>query len=157
MTEILAYDEDVAFTLADGAATVSAIVRRAPDERLRSTRFGEWSAKQVIGHLADSAELFADRVRRALEEDMPHLPAWDGDAAAARGAYDSGDAMEMSRRIQRAFHEIVTLLQRPGAAQRPARHADWGVVPAGHLAAYQAKHSHDHVAELQRAFPPASA
>jgi len=77
----LSYDEDAAFRLADDAATVSAIVRRTPDEQLRAVRFGEWNAKQVIGHLAASAEVFAERVRRCIEEERPSLPGWDQDAA----------------------------------------------------------------------------
>ena len=47
-------------------------------------------------------------------------------------------------------------MQRPGAAARPAVHGAWGETDAGHVAAYQAKHAHDHVAELQGHFPPVS-
>jgi len=43
-TDDLHYDEDAAFTLADDAATVSAIVRRTPDEQLRAARIGDWTA-----------------------------------------------------------------------------------------------------------------
>ena len=51
--------------LADDAATISAIVRRVPVERLRAERFGDWTALDLIGHVADTAALFAMRVRRA--------------------------------------------------------------------------------------------
>ncbi len=53
--DLLAYDEDKAFTLMDDAATVSAIARRVPAERLRATRFGDWSAVDLLGHLTDVA------------------------------------------------------------------------------------------------------
>jgi len=155
VTEELRYDEDAAFTLADDAATVSALVRRTPDERLRGVRFGDWNAKQVIGHLAGSAELFAERVRRCIGEDRPELPSWDQDAADAAADHTNADAMALSRRIQAAHAQIVQLLARPGAAERIGVHAAHGPVTAGWLGAYQARHSHEHATELARAFPPA--
>lgn len=150
----LGYDEDTAFTLADDAATVSALVRRTPDERLRMVRFGDWNAKQVIGHLAASAEVFAERVRRCLDEDRPALPGWDGDAADALADHTNADAMVLSRRFQAAHGRIVALLGRPGAAARIAIHAEFGPVTAGWLGAYTAAHAHEHVSELAAAFPP---
>ena len=155
VTEHLRYDEDAAFTLADDAATVSALVRRTPDERLRATRFGDWNAKQVIGHLAASAEVFAERVRRCIEEDRPGLPGWDGDAADAAADHTNADAMALSRSLQAAHARIVQLLGRPGTAERVGVHAERGSVTAGWLGAYQARHSHEHATELARAFPPA--
>lgn len=150
MTELLRYDEDKAFTLMDDAATVNAIVRRVPLERLRETRFGEWTAIELIGHVTDVAEVFAERVRRALEEDTPKLEAIpEGTLGDARR-----DPMDLSKRLLRAHQRIVALLQAPGAADRPAIHTEWGRVNAGHIAAYQADHSKAHVAELAAAFPP---
>lgn len=134
----------------DGAATVSRIVRTASAERLRVTRFGDWSALDVIGHLTDTAEVFAERVRRALEEDAPTLPAIpDGMLGDARR-----DPMDLSKRLLQAHQRIVALMQRPGAAERTAIHSDWGRVNAGHIAAYQADHTDEHVAALAAAFPP---
>ena len=148
--ELLTYDEDRAFSLMDDAATVSAIVRRVPAERLGATAFGEWSAVDMLGHLTDVAEVFAERVRRSLEEDTPRLePIPDGTVGGAQR-----DPMDLSRRLLRAHQRIVAYLQAPGAADRPAIHGQWGRVTAGHLAAYLADHSKGHVAELAAAFPP---
>ena len=152
--QMLPYDEDTAFSLADDAATISALVRRAGTERLRAARFGDWTAVEVIGHLADSSEVFAERVRRCAEEDEPALPLFDQDAVAAERRNAEVDPMELSRRIQRAHQKVVQLMQRPGVAARIGLHADWGRVTAAHLAAYQARHAHEHVAELAREFPP---
>src|SRR5438128_6572218 len=154
MTELLRYDEDTAFALADDAATVSAIVRRTPADRLRATRLGEWTAVEVIGHLADAAEIFAERVRRCVEEEHPRLEPYDQDALAAERRNNERDPMELSRRLQSAHSRMVQLLQRPGAAARPGKHSEWGDVDAGHFAAYQADHSHGHTSELAKAFPP---
>ncbi len=151
MGEILTYDDDKAFALMDGAATVNRIVRTTPFERLREKRFGEWSAVQVLGHLADVADVFAERVRRAIEEDAPRLEA----IAGGSGADPEADPTTLARRLLAAHQRVVALLQRPGAAERPAVHSEWGRVTAGHVAAYLADHTNEHMAELAPAFPPA--
>ncbi len=154
MTELLAYGEDTAFSLADDAATVSALVRRADPERLRTTRFGDWTALQLIAHLADSAEVFAERVRRCVEEDEPMIASFDPDARMSGFAEAEADPMELSRRVQRAHQTILQLMHRPDAAGRSGIHAEWGRVPASHFAGYLARHSREHVAGLAAAFPP---
>lgn len=150
MAELLTYDDVVAFTLMDDAATVSAIVRRVPTERLRSTTFGDWSAVELIGHVTDVAEVFAERVRRAIEEDEPRLEAIPEGSVGD----PQRDPMDLAKRLLRAHQRLIQLLRSPGAPERRAMHAEWGRVDAGHLAAYQAGHSHEHVLELARAFPP---
>lgn len=150
MVELLRFDDDTAFTLMDDAATVSAIVRRVPVERLQVTTFGEWTAIDLIGHVTDVAEVFAERVRRAQEEDAPTLEA----IPEGMTGDPHRDPMDLARRLLRAHQRIVALLQTPGAIDRPAVHSEWGRVTGGHMAAYQAGHSHEHVLELSRAFPP---
>jgi hypothetical protein len=152
VTELLRYDEDKAFTLMDDAATVSRIVRTQAVARLQAARFGDWSAVELIGHVTDVAEVFAERIRRALEEDTPTLQAIpEGTLGDARR-----DPMDLSKRLLEAHQRIVQLMQMPDAAKRPAIHTDWGRVNAGHLAAYQADHSHSHVTELAATFPPSA-
>lgn len=153
-TDDLRYDEDTAFTLADDAATIAAIVRRTPDARLRELTLGEWSAKEVIGHVTDMAEVFAERVRRCAGEERPALPDIDQDAFHAQRGNNDADAMTLSKRLQAAHAEIVQLLQRAGVRDRMGVHAEHGPVTAGWLGAYQARHSHEHVMELQPHFPP---
>ena len=155
MTDLLRYDEDTAFTLADDAATVSALVRRTDPARLASTKFGEWTAVQLIAHVADSAEIFAERVRRCVEEKAPAISSFDPDVRMAELTRATLDPMELSRRLLRAHQAIVQTMQRPDAPERTGVHAEWGHVPAAHFAAYQARHSHEHVTELADAFPPA--
>ena len=151
VVELLSYDEDTAFTLMDDAATINAIVRRVPVERLAATKFGDWNGIDVIGHVTDVAEVFAERVRRALEEVAPHLePIPEGMTGDPHR-----EPMDLSRRLLRAHQQIVALMQVPGAGQRPAIHGEWGRVTAAHLAAYQAHHSHEHAVELSKVFPPA--
>ena len=151
--EVLRYDEDAAFTLADDAATVARIVRTVPLARLQGTFFGEWSALDVIGHLADTAERFADRIQRCVDEEVPELP-WLDDELIVRERRAGRDALECSRRLSASHARIIALLGRPGVGDRRGRLGAEGEVPAGHLAAYQARHAHGHAGELARTFPP---
>ena len=156
LMEKLRYDEDSAFTLADDAATIARIVRTAGADRLRATRFGEWTAIEVIGHLADSSEIFAERVRRCIEEDRPTLESFDQDAIAKERRNAERDPMELSRRVSTAHAQIVRLLMDERARSRPGVHSEQGELDAGHFGAYQARHGHEHAGELATAFPPAN-
>jgi hypothetical protein len=154
MAEKLKYDEDSTFTLADDAATLARIVRTVPADRLRSTRFGEWSAVEIIGHLADSGEMFAERVRRCIDEDRPTLASFDQDALAAERKNQDRDPMELAQRVRKAHATIVQLLTVSEHRARPGIHSTQGEMDAGHFGAYEARHAHDHVTELSKAFPP---
>src|SRR5687767_5975393 len=122
----LTYDEDSAFTLADDAATLARIVRPVSPDRLRGARFGDWTAVEVIGHVADSAEIFAERVRRCIEEDRPSLPSFDQDALAAERRNAERDPMDLSRRVSTAHAEIVRRLTDERARSRPGIHSEHG-------------------------------
>jgi hypothetical protein len=152
--ERLRYDEDTAFLLADNAATLARIVRTVPADRLRATRFGDWTAVEVLGHLADAAEIFADRVQRCIDEDRPAIASYDQDAIAAERRNAERDPVQLSQRVMDAHRRMVQLLAPVDRRTRPATHSTWGDVDAGHFAAYQATHARDHVDELAKAFPP---
>lgn len=156
MPDLLDYDEDTAFTLADDAATVSALVRRTPPEELRDRRFGEWTALQLIAHVTDSAEIFAERVRRCVEENEPEIHRFDPDVRMAELSKSELEPMDLSKRLHRAHGAIVQRLQDRNARTRVGIHSEWGRVPVTHFAAYQARHSAEHVTELSAAFPPAT-
>lgn len=152
--ERLTYDDDSAFMLADDASTIARIVRTVSADRLRATRFGEWTAVEVIGHLADSGEIFAERVRRCITEDRPKLRSFDQDALAAERRNAERDPMELSRRLSAAHAEIVRLLEEPRARSRRGVHSEHGELDAGHFGAYEARHGHEHASQLAAAFPP---
>ena len=152
----LTYDEDSAFTLADDASTLARIVRTVGADRLRSVKFGDWSAVEVIGHLADSAEIFAERVRRCIEEDRPALASFDQDQIARERRNAERDPMDLSRRVSAAHATIVRLLMDERARSRPGIHSEHGELDAGHFGAYQARHGHEHAVELAKAFPPSN-
>ena len=149
------YGDDQAFTLADDAATIQRITRAYPADQLRAKKFGDWNAVEVIGHVADMAEVFAERVRRMVSEDKPRLVSIDQDKVHAERKNNERDPMELAKRIQAAHGEIVRLLMDSANRARIGVHEEMGEVDAAHIAGYQANHSHEHAAELAAAFPPA--
>ncbi|HZP95460.1 MAG TPA: DinB family protein [Candidatus Limnocylindria bacterium] len=150
----LPYDDDTAFTLADDASTAARIARTVAVGELRAKRFGEWTAVEVLGHVADMAEVFAERVRRVIAEDRPRLASVDQDKIAAERRNDERAPMELSKRIQAAHAELVRLLMDRANRSRVGVHEEQGEVDAGHLGAYHARHAHEHVSDLASAFPP---
>ena len=153
--ERLQYDDDTAFTLADDASTIARVARTSSAAQLRAAKLNEWSALEVIGHVADMAEVFAERVRRMVGEDRPHLAGVDQDAVHAERRNDQRDPMEFATRIQAAHGEIVRLLATRANRERTGIHGEWGEIDAAHVAAYQARHAHEHVTEVAALFPPA--
>ena len=152
--ERLKYDDQTAFTLADDAATVARIVRTTTADKLRAVKFGDWTALEVIGHVADMAEVFAGRVRKIASEDKPRLAPVDQDKVHAERKNNARDPMELSKRLQAAHSEIVRLLMKRTDRDRLGIHGDWGEVDAAHVAGYQARHAHEHVTEIASKFPP---
>ena len=148
------YDDDTAFTLADDAATVARIVRTVPAERLREERFDEWTGLEVIGHVADMADIFAERARRIATEDRPRLASVDQDAIHAERRNNGGDPMSFAKRIQASHGEIVRLLADRANRVRVGIHEELGEVDGAFVGAYQAEHAHGHVGELASRFPP---
>lgn len=152
--ERLQYDDDTAFTLADDAATIARVARTSTPAQLRAVKLDEWSALEVIGHVADMADVFAERVRRMVREDRPRLAGVDQDAIHAERKNDQRDPMQFATRIQAAHGEIVRLLAERANRARTGMHGEWGEIDAAHVAAYQAKHAHGHVTDVAALFPP---
>ena len=145
--------DERALSLMDDAATISAITRRIAAERLRSIAFADWSWLDLIGHVADAAELFAGRLRRIVEEDEPLIAEIDTDGwVAERRALR--DPIECAARITGEHLRIIRLLDLPGAPTRTGHHSRHGRVDGSWIADYQMRHSREHTLELARAFPP---
>ena len=50
---------------------------------------GKWSAKQTLGHLADTERIFAYRALRIARGDATPLPGYDHDAYVLAGGFDT--------------------------------------------------------------------
>lgn len=149
------WTDDHAMSFADDAATLGRIVRTVPRDRLAQVAHGEWTWLDVIGHVADSAELFADRVERCTREINPYIGAVNLEQLAAERSA-TRDPMDCARRARDAAMRMTMLLQSPTVARLALVHETMGAVTAGHLGVWQADHSRQHVGALAEAFPPSA-
>ena len=95
MTDRLHVLEQVRATGRDLVSLVSGVtddhLERRPDE-------GEWSAREVIGHLADAELAYAMRLRLMVAQDRPRLTWYDEDAWVERfGPLDEDARVALAR------------------------------------------------------------
>jgi DinB superfamily len=115
-----------------------------------------WSISEVLAHLADLEEVYADRTRRIVTEDVPGLQRYDQTAAAERGEYSAGTAAEHLARFGRTRRVTVTLLKSlpPASGERTATHSELGTITLAEMLNEWASHDLGHlrqIAELYRA------
>ena len=82
---------------------------------------GEWSAREVMGHLADAEQVYGVRLRMLVTQHRPFLASYDQDAWARRFAHleSLGEALERWAVLRRANLAILEALNddewlRPG-------------------------------------------
>jgi hypothetical protein len=112
----------------------------------------EWSAREVVHHLADSEMTSAIRLRRLLAEDAPVLVAYDEKEFARRLYYER--PIEASLEALRAARNVTAeILERLTEADwaREGTHSESGrYTVEGWLEIYAA-HAHEHAEQIRRA------
>ena len=121
------------------AAVDDAVARLAgvPDETAaRRPAPGTWSAKEVVGHLVDSAANNHGRFVRARSEDDLVFPTYDQDAWVAAGRYQEADwreLLELWRAYNRLVARVIESCPEPERTRPRVRHnlhrLAWRTVP----------------------------
>lgn len=133
------------------------LLRDLPEELLHWKPAPErWSIAEVLGHLADIEEVYADRVRRIVTEDTPALRKYDLEGAKASGEYSRRSAIENLAFFSKKRHSTVILLKTIPASsgERTATHSELGTITLDELLNEWAGHDLGHlrqIAELYRA------
>jgi len=89
----------------DNAAAWRAVLTRA-DVAVRPNDY-TWSAVEYAAHVRDCCRLFAERLRRALDENDPQLANWDQDATAISARYDLQDPATIGRELDVAAASVA--------------------------------------------------
>jgi hypothetical protein len=115
-----------------------------------------WSISEVLHHLRDIEPVFADRVRRMVEEDNPPLARYPQPHLTDPSFYAKGSAAEHLAALTAARREIVALLKAvpASAASRVGHHSELGSITVSHMLHEWANHDLGHIrqiAELYRA------
>ncbi len=134
------------------AAVEQAVAGIAEDELDRRPPSGEWTAREVVHHLADSETHAYVRLRRLIAEDEPLIEGYDEPEYARRLHYDR--PIETSLAVLRAVRDSsLELLETLTTAEwsRSGRHSDSGAYSVDEWLQIYANHSADHAEQIRRA------
>ena len=137
----------------DGYRVVAESLVGAIDEELDVRPApGEWSAREIVHHLADSEMTSAVRLRLLLAEDRPHILGYDQDAFARTLHYDrpieaSLEAFKAARRT------TADILDRMSEAEwrREGTHTEEGRYTVERWLDIYAAHAHGHAQQIRAA------
>lgn len=137
----------------DGHQVVVAVLAGISDAELDARQpGGEWTAREIVHHLADSETTSAIRLRRLLAEENPEIAGYDEEAFAQRLHYDRPITADLALfgAVRRSSAEI---LDRLGAAEwaRTGTHAASGSYGVEEWLRIYADHAHDHADQIHRA------
>lgn len=83
-----------------------------PPEKLKvPSPPGEWSAHQVVCHLADFETVYADRIKAVVAEDGPQIPGRDDSRFAARLHYEDRNLADELSLIEAVRRQVTPLLR----------------------------------------------
>jgi len=134
------------------SAIVAALRGIRPAERDWRPAPGEWSAREVVHHLADSETISAQRLRRILVEDKPLIQGYDQDEYARTLRYQARPMAPALRAFEAARATTAQLLETMTDAdwRRAGTHSELGAYPAEKWLEVYAAHAHVHAAQIRR-------
>jgi len=107
---------------------------------------GQWSLKEVIGHLRDFAEIDHDRLCRMIKQESPFLPGYDQEALVRERNYQDADlpaVLEELASFRRQTVQVLTELVDANWA-RTGQHLERGTLSirqhVEHLVDHEAMH-----------------
>lgn len=136
---------------ADGAAAVRRALAGADEAALdRRPSPAEWTAREVVHHLADSEMTSAIRLRRLLCEDAPVIAAYDENEFARRLHYGERAIEPSLLALEAARLTTLDILERLGKAdwERAGTHTESGPYSVEDWLRTYADHAHDHAAQI---------
>ena len=112
----------------------------------------EWSAREVVHHLADSETISGIRLRRLLSEDAPVIQGYDQDEYARRLRYQERPMAPALEAFKAARATTAQLLETMADAdwQRAGTHSESGVYAAERWLEIYAAHAHVHAEQIRK-------
>jgi hypothetical protein len=139
---------------ASGADDVTEAVAGASDDDLdRRPPSGEWTAREIVHHVADSESMAYIRLRRLLAEDQPVIQGYDEPEWARRLHYDRAiePSLAVLRAVRASTHQLLRSLTDEEWA-RTGTHTEYGDgYSVDRWLRIYAEHSHEHADQIRRA------
>jgi hypothetical protein len=128
-----------------------ALVGISKDELDAHADEGEWSAREVVHHLADSEMIGAIRLRRLLAEERPSLEGYDEQEFARRLHYGRPieSSLALIEAVRRATGELLRRLTEAEWA-RSGAHSEIGEYSVETWLQAYAAHCRDHADQIRR-------
>jgi hypothetical protein len=135
-----------------GVPAVEAALAGATDDELDRLPDGEWSARMVVHHLADSETNSYLRLRKLLAEDSPQIQGYDESEYARLLHYDRPieTSLEVFRAVRASSGELLDRLD-PGDWERTGTHSESGEYTLNDWLEIYVDHGETHAAQIARA------
>jgi hypothetical protein len=152
-------DGDVLTILAEQIGTLEGMLRGLPDAQANATFApGEWTIKEVAGHLVDAERIFAHRLHAISRADPHPLPGFEQDdyvREANYGARTLPDLLDEWGHLRRANHFSYRYIT-PAVSERRGL-ANWVVLSVRALVYILAGHTIYHINDFREKYLPAVA
>lgn len=135
---------------ADGPRVVAEAWAKVPEDRRdRRPAAGEWTAREVVHHLADSEARSYGRLRQLLAEDEPVIHGYDQDEYARRLHYDRPveTSLAVLAAVRASSHELLCSIDEADWS-RAGTHTEDGPYSMERWLELYATHAHDHAAQM---------
>jgi uncharacterized damage-inducible protein DinB len=89
------------------------IMQGLSQELATTARDGDdgWTVLEVLGHLRDFDTIFRNRAIMMINEEYPHLPAYDHEAMAIDGNYNGQHLVEVYAELQQSRRQTISFFQ----------------------------------------------
>ena len=124
------------------------------DEALkRPASDGGWGVVEILPHLRDWEAIYAERMRAMVEQDRPHLPAYDDELWAIERDYRGQHPRMAFEEFRDARRRLVAYLEAlpEEAWTRTGVHAAFGEISVQWLADHICDHDAEHLAQARDA------
>jgi uncharacterized damage-inducible protein DinB len=145
--------EETALALLEATpAILRALLERLPEAIVATDLDRGWSPKRVLAHFVDVEPVFADRLRRMIEEDRPLIRSIEPLTTLDAGDYLSRSVDALLSEMERSRRETCAWLRTltAGQLQRLAEHDTCGEITASNLLHYWPYHDTAHIRQIQR-------
>jgi hypothetical protein len=110
---------------------------------------GEWSIKEIVGHLRDTAEVWHKRVYTVWSLTDPIFPPFDGEQSVRARGYQEGEMTAVMKDMREWRGKTVDVLAHAVDWTRLGQHASMGRRSLKQWAEYMVEHDSQHLASMR--------
>lgn len=134
-----------------GADELRAAIAGMTSEQLQARPIaGKWSTLEVVGHLSDAEQFYADRIKRTIALDKPLIMGVDPDRYTAAFDYNTRDVEIELQLLELTRQQLAPILQSlPETVwQRTAVHSERGLLTLRQLVESTTQHIRGHLVHI---------